>query len=87
MVIAQTTITLKRQITIPMSVMHKLNLHPGDALNFEDKNGEIHIMPNKTTNIMDLHHRFSKISKVKLTDNQMRQARADAWGSRNASGR
>lgn len=41
MVIAQVKITAKRQITLPIRVMHKLGLHVGDVVVFEEKEGHV----------------------------------------------
>ncbi|MBF0532002.1 MAG: AbrB/MazE/SpoVT family DNA-binding domain-containing protein [Candidatus Omnitrophica bacterium] len=82
MVIAESQITAKRQITIPMTIMKKLHLHPGDGLSFDEKDGQIHVVPKKSSNINDLFLRFSPKTKIRLTEEQLRKARQEIWGER-----
>ena len=87
MVIAESTITSKRQITIPVAIMKKLNLHPGDALSFDEHNGQVSVLPKKSSNIHDVFLKFSKKTKIRMTDEELVKARADAWGRRHEVGR
>lgn len=73
-------ISSKRQITVPLKVMTRLKLNPGDQLVFEEKNGHIEVKPQaEKFTIRDFvkkHH--GKVSK-KLTDDEIRKARLEAW--------
>ena len=43
---SRATVTSKGQITIPRDIRGKLNLHPGDKINFvTDENGKIYFLP------------------------------------------
>ena len=83
MMLSEAKITTKRQITIPVRVMKKLNIKPGDMVVFEQK-GE-HIEISSATHgfsIDDFIKKHSGRNKIKLTQNQINQARAASWGAR-----
>ena len=73
-------ISSKRQITVPLKVMVRLKLNPGDNLVFEEKDGRVEVKPRiEKFTIRDFinHHRW-RVTK-KLTDEQIRKARQEAW--------
>ena len=80
MVISASKITSKRQITLPLKVMQRLRLHPGDRIIFEEKNGhvEINSQAEKFT-IKDFLKKYRGITAKKLTDDQIRKAREESW--------
>lgn len=83
MVISTSQISAKRQITIPLKVMIRLKLHPGDQIIFEEKNGHIEIKP--PAEKFTLKHFLKKHrghTTKKLTDEQIRAARQEAWFSK-----
>lgn len=73
-------ISSKRQITVPLKVMVRLKLNPGDLLVFEEKNGRVEVKPRvEKFTIRDFvnNHR-GRVTK-KLTDDEIRNAREQAW--------
>ncbi len=81
--IVQAKITSKRQITIPIKIMRKLGLNPGDSIAFEDKEDHIEIMPmDKKFSALDLSKKFGKISNVKLSQKDLNKLRKQSWGAR-----
>ena len=83
MVISISKITSKRQITLPIKVMHRLKIHAGDSIVFEEHEGHIEVksVSNKFT-IHDFINKRRGLNKIKLTDKQIRKAREEAWLSR-----
>jgi AbrB family looped-hinge helix DNA binding protein len=73
-------ISSKRQVTIPLKVMVRLRLTPGDQLIFEDKGGHMEVKPKaeKFTLKDFLNKRKGRVTK-KLTDDEIRKARQEAW--------
>ena len=82
MVISESRITAKRQITLPVKVMHRLKLNPGDPVIFEEKNGHIELTSRSEFTIDDLMKKYGKISKKKAADEDIRKAREEFWSSR-----
>ncbi len=81
--IVQAKITSKRQVTIPIKIMRKLGLNPGDAIAFEDKKNHIEIIPMGTKfSALDLSKRFGNTTNVKLSSKELNKARKQSWGSR-----
>lgn len=73
-------ISTKRQITIPLKVMLRLKLNPGDQLVFEEKDGHIEVKPQSGPfTIRDFVNNHRGKSAIKLTDADIRKAREDAW--------
>ena len=73
-------ISSKRQITVPLKVMVRLKLNPGDQLIFEEKGGHIEVKPkeDKFTLRDFLNKRKGRVTK-KLTDDEIRKARQEGW--------
>ena len=73
-------ISSKRQITVPLKVMVRLNLNPGDQLVFEEKNGHMEVKPQiENFTIKDFVNKHRSHIKKKLTDEEIRNARQEAW--------
>lgn len=73
-------ISSKRQITVPLKVMHRLNLSPGDQMIFEEKNGYIEVKPRiEKFTIRDFVNKHRGQVTKKLTDEEIRKARQEAW--------
>jgi AbrB family looped-hinge helix DNA binding protein len=83
MVISISRITSKRQITLPVKVMHRLKIHPGDSIAFEEQGEHIEVksVSNKFT-IHDFIRKYRGATKKKFTDEQIREARQEAWVAR-----
>lgn len=78
-------ISLKRQITVPLKVMVRLKLNPGDQLVFEEKDGHIEVKPQpEKFTIRDFVKKHNVKVTKKLTDEEIRKARLDAWQEREA---
>lgn len=73
-------ISSKRQITIPLQVMVRLKLNPGDQVVFEEKNGHVEVKPcmEKFT-ITDFVNKHRGHVTKKLSDDEIRKARQEAW--------
>ena len=73
-------ISSKRQVTIPLRVMVRLKLNPGDQLIFEEKGGHMEVKPKgeKFTLRDFLNKRKRRVTR-KLTDGAIRKARQEAW--------
>src|SRR5882724_2294674 len=83
MVISTSKITSKRQITLPIKVMSRLKLHPGDSIIFEENNGHVEVksIPTHFT-IHDFVKKYHGATNKKLSDTQIRQGRKQAWQDR-----
>ena len=76
-------ISSKRQITVPLKVMVRLKLSPGDQLVFEDKDGHVEVKPRmEKFTIRDFVNKHRGQTKIKLTDEEIRKARQEAWVQR-----
>ena len=73
-------ISSKRQITIPLKVMVRLKLTPGDELIFEEKDNHIEVKSKteKYTLKDFLNKRKGRVTK-RFTDDEIRKARQEAW--------
>lgn len=73
-------ISSKRQITVPLKVMVHLKLTPGDQLVFEDKDGHVEVKPRmEKFTIRDFVNNHRGHVTKKLTDEEIRKARQEAW--------
>jgi AbrB family looped-hinge helix DNA binding protein len=73
-------ISSKRQITVPLKVMVRLKLNPGDQLVFEDKDGHVEVKPRmEKFTIRDFVNKHRGHTTNKLTDEEIRKARQEAW--------
>ena len=79
MVISQATITSKRQITLPIKILHRLGLNPGDPVVFEEKKGRIELVARSSFSVDDLARKYRVVSSKKASDKEIRKAREDAW--------
>ncbi|MBF0532210.1 MAG: hypothetical protein HQL23_03830 [Candidatus Omnitrophica bacterium] len=83
MVISISKITSKRQITLPVKVMSRLKLHPGGRLVFEETDGRVEIKSVAATfTIADFVKKYRGMVSKKLSDQQIRDAREEAWVAR-----
>ena len=76
----QATITAKGQITIPKSIRNKLQLEPGDRIEFILDSGEVRIVP-VTASVRQLKGMVPKPRKP-VTLEQMDDAIAAAYSRR-----
>ncbi|MFT5387131.1 MAG: AbrB family looped-hinge helix DNA binding protein [Candidatus Omnitrophota bacterium] len=83
MIVSEAKISSKRQITLPIKVMKKLGLGPGDSLAFDDK-GEYFVICPKNENIsaLDIHKKFSHLPKKKVSQTHIDKAREGAYLSK-----
>ena len=83
MMLSEAKITTKRQITIPIKVMRKLKINPGDVIVFEQHGSHIEIMPASSNfTIDDFIKKHSGRRKTKFSQAQVDQVRKEAWGER-----
>ena len=84
MVISISKITSKRQITLPVKVMHRLKIHPGDSIAFEEHSGHIEVKSISKNNftVDDFIRKYKDSTKKKFTEEQIREARKEAWVAR-----
>ena len=82
MVISQAKITSKRQLTLPIKIMHRLQLNPGDPVIFKEKNGHIEITSKAAFTIDDLIRKYQKSTSKKVGNEEIKKARAEFWSSR-----
>ena len=80
MIMQKAKITAKRQITVPIAVMRKLGLNPGDAIVFEENDGEFIVKAKaKKISAVDLHKKYGKLSQMKLTADDLKKAKQESW--------
>ncbi|MBF0571648.1 MAG: AbrB/MazE/SpoVT family DNA-binding domain-containing protein [Candidatus Omnitrophica bacterium] len=73
-------ISSKRQITVPLKLMVRLKLNPGDNLVFEEKNGHVEVKPRmERFTIRDFVNNHRGQGTKKLTDEEIRKARQETW--------
>jgi len=73
-------ISSKRQITVPLKVMVRLKLSPGDQLVFEDKEGHVEVKTRmEKFTIKDFVNKHRGRVTKKVTDEEIRKARQEAW--------
>jgi len=73
-------ISSKRQITVPLKVMVRLKLNPGDQLVFEDKDGHVEVKPRmEKFTIRDFVKKHRGHVTKKLSDDEIRKGRQEAW--------
>ena len=83
--IIQSKITSKRQITIPIRIMRKLGLNPGDSIAFEEKDDHIEIASTtKKFSALEISQKFAHLKKKKASQKEIDQARVLAWTQRNS---
>jgi antitoxin PrlF len=71
------TLTTKGQTTVPVEVRDILNLKPGDKIRYVVRNGEVAIKA-KNKRLADLAGRFADPARKALSDEEMRDAIAEA---------
>ncbi len=73
-------ISSKRQVTVPLKVMLRLKLNPGDQLVFEERNGHMEVKPQaEKFTISDFVNKHRGHTSKKFTDDEIRNARTEAW--------
>ncbi len=80
MTIGESKITTKRQITLPLKLVQRLKLNPGDPVIFEEKDGHIEITTRTKFTIHDFIKKYQGKVKIKLTDAELKKAREEVWG-------
>lgn len=79
MIMQKTKITAKGQVTVPVAVMRKLGLTPGDKIHFVERNGRVEIVPgNEKFSAADLSRKYKGAFKKKLTQKQLKELRDSA---------
>lgn len=80
MVISEAKISSKRQITLPIKIMKKLGLMPGDALAFDEQEGKLVIKPKADKlSALDIPNHFSHLPKKHATQADINRARERAY--------
>lgn len=80
MVISESKITTRGQITLPIKILKKLKLSPGDKVVFEEKNGEVVLAKTAAPiSALDLHTFFKHKPKKAVSLKQINQAREQAY--------
>jgi AbrB family looped-hinge helix DNA binding protein len=82
MVISESKLTSKRQITLPVKVLRYIGLNPGDRVVFQEKNGHIELAARSKFSVDDLSAKYRHVSSKKATTEQINRARQDAWRPR-----
>jgi AbrB family looped-hinge helix DNA binding protein len=73
-------ISSKRQITVPLKVMIRLKLTPGDLLVFEEKDGRLEVKPRaEKFTIRDFVRKHRRTTTRRVTDEEIRRSRQKAW--------
>lgn len=73
-------ISSKRQITVPLKVMVRLKLTPGDLLVFEDNDGRLEVKPQtEKFTIRDFGRKHRGTAARRVTDEEIRRSRKKAW--------
>ncbi len=76
MIIQKAKITAKRQITIPIRIMRKLGLHPGDNITFKEDKEHIEILPAaEKFSALDIIGKYPELSVRKISSEDIRQIR------------
>lgn len=66
MILSKAKISSKFQITIPIRIVKKLNLHPGETISFAENIDKIEIIPDtKTFSAESLTKKYQHVSSVK----------------------
>jgi len=79
MVISESKLTSKRQITLPIKVLRYIGLNPGDRVVFQERNGHIELAASSKFTIDDLSDKYRNVSSKKLTNEQINKIRQEAW--------
>ena len=82
MVISESKLTSKRQITLPIKVIRYIGLTPGDRVIFQERNGHIELTTLSKFSIDDLSTKYRNVSSKKATNEQINRARQETWGQR-----
>jgi AbrB family looped-hinge helix DNA binding protein len=82
MVISESKLTSKRQITLPVKVLRYIGLTPGDRVIFKERNGRIELTTLSKFSIDDLSTKYRNVSSKKATDEQINKARQETWAAR-----
>jgi AbrB family looped-hinge helix DNA binding protein len=79
---AVSTVTSKGQITIPKSIRERLQLHPGDRVDFiVEKEGKVVLEP-ATMDVQELEGLLHKSGRKKVTIKDMKLAIKQRYGKR-----
>lgn len=80
MVISQSKITTRGQITVPVKILKRLRLSPGDKIVFEEKDGEIVLTKtSEPVSALDLHKYFQDKPKKSVSLDEIRRAREQSY--------
>lgn len=82
MVISESKLTSKRQITLPIKVLRYIGLTPGDRVVFQERNGHIELATRSKFSVDELSTKYRNVSSRKATDEQINRARQESWGQR-----
>ncbi|MCR4336868.1 MAG: AbrB/MazE/SpoVT family DNA-binding domain-containing protein, partial [Candidatus Omnitrophica bacterium] len=83
MMIAQAKLTAKRQITLPIRIMRKLGVHPGDTIAFEEKDDHVELqsMTGKLS-ALDLIGQYPELSVKKIKPKDIQRIRRQAFSEK-----
>jgi AbrB family looped-hinge helix DNA binding protein len=80
MVICESKVTIKGQITLPIKVMKELGISPGENIVFEQQGDAIVIKAGiEKLSVRDLHKRHSPAGLKRITGAAIKKSREDAW--------
>ena len=82
MIILESKLTSKRQITLPIKILQYIGLTPGDRVIFQERNGHIELAASSKFSIDDLSAKYRGVSSKKATNEQINKARQEAWSQR-----
>jgi bifunctional DNA-binding transcriptional regulator/antitoxin component of YhaV-PrlF toxin-antitoxin module len=82
MIISESKLTSKRQITLPIKILRYIGLTPGDRVIFQERNGHIELAASSKFSIDDLSAKYRNVSSKKATDEEINKARQEAWSQR-----
>ncbi len=83
MIMQKAKITAKRQITVPIRVMRKLKLNPGDAITFQEKDDHIEILPAaKKFSAIDIIGQYPELSTKKIISKDIQKIREQSFSQR-----
>ncbi|VAX37538.1 hypothetical protein MNBD_UNCLBAC01-1935 [hydrothermal vent metagenome] len=76
MIMQKAKLTVKRQITVPIRVVRRLGLNPGDMVIFEEVKNHIEIQSaKKKFSAIDIIGKYPELSTKKITDQDIQKIR------------
>lgn len=80
MIISESKITTRGQITLPIKILKRLKLSPGDKIVFEENDGKLVLTKNsESISALDLHKFFEHKPKKSVSAAQIQKTREQAY--------